>query len=47
MQKNGEIAKYNEGMRKASMDVLSGTISVAGNRIKAEEERENIKIRQE
>ena len=47
MKKNGEIAKYNEGMRKASMDVLSGTISVAGNRIKAEEERENIKIRQE
>lgn len=47
MKKNGEIAKYNEGMRKASMDVLSGTISVAGNRIKAEEERENIKIRRE
>lgn len=47
MKKNGEIAKYNEGMRKASMDVLSGTISVAGNRIKAEEEQENIKIRRE
>ena len=47
MKKNGEIAKYNEGMRKASMDVLSGTFSVAGNRIKAEEERENIKIRRE
>ena len=47
MKKNGEIAKYNEGMRKASMDVLSGTVSVAGNRIKAEEERENIKIRRE
>lgn len=47
MKKNGEIAKYNEGMRKASMDVLSGTISVAGNRIKAEEERENIKIGRE
>lgn len=47
MKKNGEIAKYNEGMRKASMDVLSGTFSVAGNRIKAEEERENVKIRRE
>lgn len=47
MKKNGEIAKYNESMRKASMDVLSGTISVAGNRIKAEEERENVKIRRE
>ena len=47
MKKNGEIAKYNEGMRKASMDVLSGTFSVAGNRIKAEEERENIKVRLE
>lgn len=47
MKKNGEIAKYNEGMRKASIDVLSGTFSVAGNRIKAEEERENVKIRRE
>lgn len=47
MKKNGEIAKYNEGMRKASMDVLSGSVSVAGNRIKAEEERENIKVRLE
>lgn len=47
MKKNGEIAKYNEGMRKASRDVLSGTVSVAGNRIKVEEERENIKIRRE
>lgn len=47
MKKNGEIAKYNEGMRKASMDVLSGTVSVAGNRIKAEEERDNVKVRLE
>lgn len=47
MKKNGEIAKYNEGMRKASMDVLSGTVSVAGNRIKAEEEQDNVKVRLE
>lgn len=47
MKKNGEIAKYNEGMRKASMDVLSGSVSVAGNRIKAEQEQENVKIRLE
>lgn len=47
MKKNGEIAKYNEGMRKASMDVLSGSVSVAGNRIKVEQERENVKVRLE
>lgn len=47
MKKNGEIAKYNEGMRKASRDVLSGTVSVAGNRIKVEEERDNVKVRLE
>lgn len=47
MKKNGEIAKYNEGMRKASMDVLSGTVSVAGNRIKVEQERDNVKVRLE
>jgi len=47
MKKNGEIAKYNEGMRKASRDVLSGTVSVAGNRIKVEQERDNVKARLE
>ena len=47
MKKNGEIAKYNEGMRKASADVLSGTLTVAGDRYKVEKERENVKQRLE
>lgn len=45
MKKNGEIAQYNEGMRQASMDVLKGTISAAGSRIKVEEERDNARLR--
>lgn len=47
MKKNGEIAKYNEGMRKASADVLSGTLTISGNRYKVEKERENVKQRLE
>ena len=45
MKRNGEIAKYNEGMRKASAEALSGTLTVAGDRYKVEKERENVKQR--
>lgn len=45
MKKNGEIAKYNEGMRQVSADVLKGTFAVAGDRYKVERERENVKQR--
>lgn len=47
MKKNGEIAKYNEGMRKVSADVLSGTLTISDNRYKVEKERENVKQRLE
>ena len=43
--KNGAIAQYNEGMRQASADVLSGTFAVADDRYKVEKERENVKQR--
>lgn len=45
MKKNGAIAQYNEGMRQASADVLSGTFAVADDRYKVEKERENVKQR--
>ena len=45
MKKNGAITKYNEGMRQASADVLSGTFAVADDRYKVEKERENVKQR--
>lgn len=45
MKRNGEITKYNEGMRQASADVLKGTFAVADDRYKVEKERENVKQR--
>lgn len=39
---NRRIQQYNESVRKASMDIMSGIPSVAGDRYKLEEEREKI-----
>lgn len=39
---NRKIQQYNESVRKASMDIMSGIPSVAGDRYKLEEEREKI-----
>lgn len=40
MQDNNQIRKYNEDMRQASQDVLKGTISMATDRYKVEETKE-------
>lgn len=42
MENNRKIREYNASMRKASMDILSGIPSVAGDRYQLEEERVKI-----
>lgn len=43
MENNRKIQEYNASVRKASMDIMSGIPTVAGDRLKLEKEREKVK----